>query len=525
MRRGLARCRGSETGRFTIGAVAGRTACLAVGVACFWTLLVRPTDSSAADRSLEELYRDVARTGAEYLAGIGELAAWCDANDLAAQAAETRRWNLVRDPERLYLVLDPAAWSLPAAVEADGPNLAEWRRRYETLRKQAAAARFDLARRAIKLGHASLAFEQVLETVRLDADHESARRLLGYQRFREAWRTPYEVQMLKLGRRWHPTFGWLPRGAAERYEKGERQFNGRWLPAEKERELRSDLSRGWEIETDHYKILTNHSQEAAVQLGVRLERLYRAWQQTFAGYYASPEQLAQMFEGRPASRVSDKFAVTFFRTRQEYNDSLGQRLNADIKMTSGVYLADDQRAYFFADSPDDQNKPQDFTTLYHEATHQLFSEGRPSVPIPGEKANFWIIEGIACYMESLTEEQGYFTLGGREAVRFRDAEFRLLESRFYVPLADLVQLGMLPLQRDARIAKLYSQSSGLTQFLMHSDRGSRRDALVEYLFRIYTGQDNPGTLADLLGAAYGDIDQAYHKYIVTPQESAETAGK
>lgn len=472
----------------------------------------------AADRSLDELQRDVARLGAEFRDGIRSLAAWCDENQLAVEADQTRRWNLARDPEKLYLVIDPAEWSLPAATDDVAPAVAEWRRRYETLRDESAAARFELARRAIKLGRASLAYEQVLETVRLDPDHESARRLLGYQRFREAWRTSFEVQMLRQGRTWHATFGWLARGAAGRYERGERQYNGRWMSADKERDLRSDLERGWEIETDHYKILTNHSHEAGVQLGVRLERLYRAWQQTFAGYYASPEQLAQMFEGRPASRAAvRKFAVTYFRTRAQYNEFLGPRISADINITSGMYLADDQRAYFFALEERAEGKADDFTTLYHEATHQLFSESRPGVPIPGEKSNFWIIEGIACYMESLTQEQGYYTLGGREAIRFRDAEFRLLESRFYVPLADLALLGMLPLQHDPRIAKLYSQSSGLTQFLMHADRGRRRDALIEYLFRIYTGQDNPGTLAELLGQAYGDIDQDYQRYVVTPQ--------
>lgn len=475
--------------------------------------------ATAADRTSGELLRDVVRLDHEFSQGIHDLATWCDEHKLMAEAAETRRWDLVRDPEKLYLALDPAAWALSNATDDTSPEAAEWRRRYETLRNQSAAARFELARRAIKLGHASLAYEEVLETVRLDPDHEAARRLLGYQRFREAWRTPFEVQMLKQARTWHAKFGWLPRGAADRYEQGERQFNGRWVPIEKERELRSDLARGWEIETDHYKILTNHSQEAGVQLGIRLERLYRAWQQTFAGYYASKDQLTQMFEGRPAQRAqARKFAVTYFRSRKEYIEFLGPRISADINITSGMYLADDSRAYFFAPADKEGEQAEDFTTLYHEATHQLFSESRPTAPIPGEKANFWIIEGIACYMESLREENGYFTLGGRDAIRFRDAEFRLLESRFYVPLADLVQLGMSPLQLDPRIAKLYSQSSGLTHFLMHANQGRRRDALIEYLFRIYTGQDNPSTLADLLGQAYGEIDQQYQQYVVTPQE-------
>lgn len=482
--------------------------------------------AGAADRAQEDLRRDLEQLDSTLRSEMQSLAAWCDEQRLDRPAAETRRWIAPRDSDKLYLVLDPDAWAIAPAPEEISPVEAEWRRRYMAVRTDQAAQRFELARRAVKLGHASLAYEQVLETVRLDPDHEAARRLLGYQRFREAWRTPWQVKKLKQGHVWHDTFGWLPRGAAERYERGERQYNGRWIAADEERRLRSDLGRGWEVETDHYLIRTNHSLEAGVQLGVRLDRLYRAWRQTFARYYATQDQLAQMFEGRPAQRAAArKFRITYFRDRQQYDEFLRPRISADIGITSGIYLADDQQAYFFAaDQAAGGAEPgakaagaqEDFTTLYHEATHQLFGESRPVVPLPGEKANFWVIEGIACYMESLTEENGYYTLGGRQAVRFRDAEYRLLESRFFVPLADLVQLGMLPLQHDPRIAKLYSQSSGVAHFLMHADHGKRRDALIEYLYRVYAGLDDANTLAELLGAAYGDVDQEYYRYVAKP---------
>ena len=54
---------------------------------------------------------------------------------------------------------------------------------------------------------------------------------------------------------------------------------------------------------------------------------------------------------------------------------------------------------------------------------------------------------------------------------------------------------MEQLQNDRRIATLYSQSAGLTHFLVHYDGGRYRDALVAYLSAVYGGLDSPNTLA------------------------------
>ena len=56
---------------------------------------------------------------------------------------------------------------------------------------------------------------------------------------------------------------------------------------------------GWDIETEHYRIRTNHSIEAAVALGVKLENLHRIWRQVFLGYYASAADVEALFSGRP----------------------------------------------------------------------------------------------------------------------------------------------------------------------------------------------------------------------------------
>ena len=62
--------------------------------------------------------------------------------------------------------------------------------------------------------------------------------------------------------------------------------------------LRTDIKRGWRIESEHYAVTTNHSLEEGVALSRRLETLYAVWQQAFAGYQSSEAEIARRFEGR-----------------------------------------------------------------------------------------------------------------------------------------------------------------------------------------------------------------------------------
>ena len=136
----------------------------------------------------------------------------------------------------------------------------------------------------------------------------------------------------------------------------------------------------------------------------------------------------------------------------------------NIGISTGVYVDQTRRAYFFA------GKGSDERTLYHEATHQLFHESRPVSPEVVRKGNFWIIEGIAMFMESLRQEDGYCVLGGFDDERMHAARYRLLHDHFYVPLDELVGYDMEKLQKDPRIGTLYSQSAGLTHFLVFHGR-------------------------------------------------------
>ncbi len=453
---------------------------------------------------------------AEYASKLGELAAWCGEQQLDQAAEQITAWLPERNPVQLTLFVLPSAVSSPQPAAASS---APWQKRWQGLRDEQADALMALARRAVAEHRPSLAYELVTEAVRENPDHKLARRMLGYVRFRDAWHTPFEIRQLNGNKIFQERFGWLPKSHVERYETGQRYFHGRWMPAAEEAALRADMKRGWRVDSEHYIVTTNHSLEEGVRLSRKLEMLYAVWQQAFAGYLASEAQLASRFEGRAPRREPKQHNVVYYKTRDEYNAAL-RAVQPQIDISLGIYFARTRTANFFAGAD------QEPGTLYHEATHQLFQETRQTVAEPGRDDNFWAIEGVACYMETLREHPGgYVTLGGTAEGRLANARYRLLHDDFYVPLAQLAPIGMENLQRDPRISQLYGQAAGLVCFFVHGEAGRYRDPFVRYLDTIYSNHATPQTLAEILGTDYPSLDRAYREFmsrgeIARPQPAA-----
>ncbi len=443
-----------------------------------------------------------------YRGRLDELAAECEKHGLVEQARKTRSWLRPQDPNKLYLAILPQVVGRPPLADDAPESVVQWDGQLAKLQRQQAAALFELARKAVLHNRASLAFDLMMSAIHEYPDHEAIRRILGYQKLQGQWRSADEVANLKKGMVCDARFGWIPKARVHRYNAGERYANGRWVSADDDARLHRDIQSGWKLQTEHYQVLTNHSLEAGVELGRSLERLYRVWKQLFIRYYASEDQVASLFDGRGQGRRMDlpRYNVTYFRDREDYIRHL-QPMFPNIAISVGFYDDTRRQAFFFA------GKDYDPRTLNHEATHQLFNESRPVTPAVGRLDNFWVIEGIAMYMESLREEDGFYVLGGSDDLRMQAARFRLLNDNFYVPLAEFTAMGMAQVQGDKRIATLYSQAAGLTHFLIHGQKGRYRDALVSYLAAIYSGQANTGTLAQLTGASYENLDRQYREFI------------
>lgn len=449
---------------------------------------------------------------AAYAARLEKLAAECQEQKQLEAAQRLRSWLPERAPDKLTLFVPPSA-AAPQSPEpqADGQ---EWRNRWQVLRDEQAEELVKLARQAVAEHRPSLAIELVTEAVRENPDHKQSRRLLGYVRFRDAWHTPFEVRQLSANKVYHEKFGWLPKSHVARYDKGQRYYQGRWMAAADEAALRTDVKRGWRVESEHYAVTTNHSLEEGVALSRRLEMLFAIWQQAFAGYQASEAEIARRFEGRGVRREPTQHNVVYFRNRAEYNAAL-RSSQPQIEISIGIYFPRVRTAYFFA------GDEQQHDTLYHEGTHQLFQETRPAVAEPGRANNFWAVEGIACYMESLhADEHGFVTLGGTNASRMHTAR-RLVDDKQSLPLAELVQTGAEALQRDPRIKELYGQATGLAHFFMHAEQGRYREPLVRYLEVIYSARATPQSLAEATGVDDLALDRQYREFMTAGQTAGD----
>lgn len=378
-------------------------------------------------------------------------------------------------------------------------------------RNKYADALFELAKEAAEAGQSSLAFQWATETLRENPDHADARRVLGYVERNGKWLTPYGVKMRDAGKTWDAQKGWIAETATA-------------IPESRiDASRHADIKNGWQVRTDHFFVTTNHSLAAGAELAARLERLYQVWRQLFAGFYYSEQEVKGLFTGERIARVSARqFKVFYHRNRDDYINNLSRR-QPQIADTLGIYFDTNAEAHFYAedktadkaDSTDTADAPA--ATLYHEAVHQLFQESKTGARRIGEISNFWVVEGVATYFETLTEHNDakmglYYTIGELSAGRLPKARERLHDN-YYVPLADLTKIGKLEMQHRDDVVKLYSQSSGLAAFLLDGAEGRYREPMVRYLQAVYTRHDNDQTLAEATGSSYSELDAAYRRFM------------
>jgi hypothetical protein len=399
-----------------------------------------------------------------------------------AHAAATPGWRPVAPASGSLVFVAPDQYT--ASAQSD--------ERYRDQRNRYADALFVLAQQAVEAGELSLAFQWATEAVRENPDHAAARRVLGYVERDGQWITPYAARMADAGKRWHLQQGWI-----------EDDDVAPPTPANKNR---------WQVRTDHFLVTSDLNLASAVELAAQLERLYQVWQQLFAGFGYSEREVRELFAGERSPRERNRpFRVFLHRDRDTYNAALARR-QPRIAETLGIYFDRDREAHFFA------GDDQDPGTLYHEAVHQLFQESRPAARNVGGTANFWIVEGIATYFESLAEHADpvaglYFTIGESSAGRLPAARHRLLVDGFYIPLAEVTVWNKNDLQRQPELAKVYSQAAGQSAFLMDGGDAHYRESLVRYLAAVYAGRDDARSLEKFTGRSLGELDAEYRQFL------------
>ncbi|MCA9189671.1 MAG: hypothetical protein R3E01_07745 [Pirellulaceae bacterium] len=397
------------------------------------------------------------------------------AGDLAA-AARLRTWHVRRDPHCRVYFLDPSLndddWSRSGA-ETDQRG---WSSQFQQLRSQHAELLWELADAAFADGRYDDAFQLAHEILREDSDHARAREVLGYSRRDDHWRRTTIATGSKIGRTRNNRLGW----------KG-----GTY----------------WQVDTEHFQVLTNHSQQAGEDLAEKLEDMHCVWQQLFLRYW-QPESLFQAAwktDGARA-RLGPRHRVVLFADRQQYIDHL-KPVEPQIEISLGIYRDRDRMAFYYAGDAALES------TWVHEATHQLFHEtGRVAANV-GADANFWAVEGVALYMESLRYYDGYCTVGGIDADRLQYARYRVLSERYWRPIDELCGFGRQRLQQDPEIRRLYSLSAGWAHFLIDGQRGRYHAPFVKYLRTIYDGKDGIETLSSEAGGDGAKLEAEFRDFL------------
>ncbi|MEY2725800.1 MAG: hypothetical protein RLZZ458_1667 [Planctomycetota bacterium] len=502
-------------------------------------------ETATRDRRYRQLHDRRAEVLQRLSVRLTEISEWCTARQLDQAVAETRRLQ----EQLLHLE------SLPEPAAAVQPELPEpvtdeqsWQSQLRTAQKDSAGELYTLARSSLRAGFPSLAFAIIGDVVRLDPDHKFARGVLGYQLFMDPerrdevgyageWVSVFEKQM-RSGRTpmvQHPQFGWIPTANVARYEQGLRPWKGDWISAEREAEFRRDFRNSWEIESEHFLVKTNVSLEAGLELSRQLETFHGWLQQNFAAFFDTPQSLQERFEKAvrtSSARRSKPLEVHYFASREEYQKRVQGKVPPGLE-TNGLYWQPDRTCYFYL-----KQTGQDFTTLFHEATHQILdvhtSDARrvaarmrglqrrqqPQEWVLCERANFWLIEGIACYFESfVVDSEGNVSLGDPECVRFDTARQRMLDPAylFYMPAKEFFALGKDEFQTHPQISPLYTQSSGFAHFLMHYQDGLYRDDLIQLLAAVYRPDaerpESDPDFSQIAEVGWMELDRQYREHM------------
>lgn len=447
-----------------------------------------------------ELWRDYRRIVTEFVRAANAL------------QAGTRDENQRREIDHVVALVDgpprvfPRRPLAPVRCGQKSPG-SPWQR----LRRETAERLYRLAGAAYRSGDLHLCYEALCQILVVDPDHEPTRHLFGYRCRGGMWHTRFTLRQERLGLTWHPRWGWVTKAMVPRLEAGKRLVRGRWVDRTRAETLLGSWANAYTIETEHYRIQSTADLEETVRLAVHLEQVHAVFYRLFASYLPPDDQLRSVFGRALSAKVrrrvratrQRRLLVACYRDRTQFQQAIARFPIPGKDVATGLYVPRQRRVYCYAE-PSIQGGW--IPATLHEATHQLFVESRSDVTLSGTRGNYWVIEGLASYMESLELQPDRVLLGRWDTPRLKLARDRLVLEHRYVKLAKLVRLDEQTFSRGDT-ALLYGQAALVCHFFLHGAEGRYRDAFVEYVARVFSGQADEETLAELTGRSYEQLDR------------------
>ncbi|MDR0326752.1 MAG: hypothetical protein LBI05_00495 [Planctomycetaceae bacterium] len=283
--------------------------------------------------------------------------------------------------------------------------------------------------------------------------------------------------------------------------KGAEDSNTLVLPREKvlpltleKKEIFIAGQKKFQVLTDHYEIIASLPEDG-ILVAERMEFLGHVWDLLAADFVKEPEK----------EPVQHRHRVILYRNKQEYVSNL-LRLDSAIAQTNGYYFAPRKTAYFYTPEP---------KVLFHEGTHQIFVERFYRGKKPAFRNNFWAVEGIALFMETLQVEEKCYKIGNIFDNRLYAAKVYRFERNYHLPIQKLTAMSAKEIQNSEEMVRIYSHSAALVHWLMFVEEGRYREALFELLRRTYLDTAKPETLSKLTNLSYEELDKKYEEFLKT----------
>jgi hypothetical protein len=328
---------------------------------------------------------------------------------------------------------------------------------------------------------------------RLVSRDEREKRLEGFVRYRSQWVTPEEKEKLEAGFVRTESGEWITLDEEKMRAKGYLRYQEKWYRPEELAELRKNWEHAWTLQTAHYDLKCNVSEDFAEELGRFLDA---AWTEY------------SLFFGK---EVADRMNIYAFRTNEDYR-----------KFCQENGYADQIRAGGFATNRANlgvgwmrETKEEMFNVMIHEGAHLYQYKAFPRAMAPS-----WFSEAIA------TQFEGYKWDGKKLSMSFLSPRLiwmqRALSNRTFFSLNDLIGRNALELINNdpTGAATFYSQCWGLFYFLKRSEPHKAR--LQDYVQRTlnaeFTRRETEMFLS-VFGAEMPQLEPAWHRFILALDSS------
>lgn len=249
------------------------------------------------------------------------------------------------------------------------------------------------------------------------------------------------------------------------------------------------------IETENFLLIADVPTEVAIQVAIDLESFYAVWTQLFFPLWKDrqrwdqAQRLAPNRQPVPRGSAGNKMRVLVFRDSAQYQKALKAE-GPQIGQSTGYYSGNLRTTFLLHSARDGQSASADEesrATRYHELTHQMLAEATDTKlkVMPGERSGFWLAEGIACYMESTSIQQGYATVGGWESSRLQFARHRVLSLGESASIDPLRMLGRVQFQRHVDLPSLYAMAAAETHRMIDRNDGDGLNDMISQLAQLY----------------------------------------